>query len=127
MKKFSIKLILPISLFILFSCTQMRTSGKWENNIKDANGASITTSLTINETGDSFTGNMSSVVEGNASDKIKSSLKNIDFSGYSTGTILVITNINNSSDPYFTKSTLALSEEGNKLTLAPGGLVFVKK
>lgn len=127
MKNLIKNIILSSSLFVLASCAvQSGAAGRWENSVKDASGASVTTTLTISEAGDSFTGNMSASVSGN-SDTANSSLKNIDFSGYSSGNILVITNVNKSTDPYFTQSTLTVSEDKTKIVLAPSGLVFTKK
>ncbi len=127
MKNILKKLTLLSSLLLITSCSQITASGKWENIVKDVNGGIVTTYLAINESGDSFTANMSAQVSDNANDKLKASAKNIEFSGYSAGNVLVITQVNNSQDPYFTKSTLTLSEEGNRLTLSPSGLVFIKK
>jgi hypothetical protein len=128
MKKFLKNLIVSASLISLVSCSQPSgATGKWENVVKDASGVIVTTTLTVNETMDNFTGNMSSKVEGNTNEIINSSLKNIDFSGYVSGKILVISEMKNSNDPYFTKSTLTVSEDGNRIVLSPSGLIFVKK
>lgn len=121
-------IIIGFSLFSLISCSQSSgASGKWENVVKDASETTVTTTLTISENMDNFTGNMSANVQGTTNENINSSLKNIDFSGYISGNILVITDMKNSNDPYFTKSTLTISEDKNRITLSPSGLIFVKK
>lgn len=121
-------LLINTVLFSLFSCSQPSgATGKWENVVKDPNGLSVTTTLNISEVADSFTGNMTANVENNKNEILNSGLTNIDFSGYSSGKILVITDVSKSSDPYFTKSTLTVSEDGSRITLSPSGLVFIKK
>lgn len=128
MKNIIKNFIIGFSLFTLISCSQPSgASGKWENVVKDANGTAVTTTLTISESMDNFTGNMSANIQENTSENINPSLKNIDFSGYISGNILVITDMKNSNDPYFIRSTLTLSEDKNKIILAPSGLIFVKK
>ena len=127
MKNLLSKTILGLSFLVITSCSQMTATGRWENNVKDAKGTSVTTTLNIMETGENFTGTMTSTVEGTPDEKINASLKNIDFSGYTAGRILVITQLKDTNDPYFSKSTLTVSEEGDKITLSPSGLIFTKK
>lgn len=128
MKNFFKKLVISSTLLLAVSCSQPSgATGQWENVVKDASGINVTTTLTITEVADTFTGKMEAKVDNNKNEVLNSGLTNIDFSGYSSGKILVITGVSNSNDPYFTKSTLTVSEDGSRITLSPSGLVFLKK
>lgn len=124
--------ILKIITFITFAfsisaCSQNVGSGTWENVLKDTNGSTITTTLQIAENFDNFSGKMITKVDGQESDALKLPSKDLDFSGYVSGKILVIEHVNNTNDPYFKKSTFTVSDDGNSLTLSPSGLIFNKK
>jgi hypothetical protein len=126
------RIILKTILFITFllnlaACTSNVASGNWENSLKDPNGATITTSLTINEISDEFNGSLTTKVDGNTTDSLKLPVKNLDFSGYISGKVLVITQIKPSGDPYFRSSTLTVSDDGKTMILSPGGMIFNKR
>ena len=109
--------------FYLISCSHNVGSGVWENIVKNADGSSVVTTLAINETQNDFTGSMTSVSSGVQT----SSDSKIDFSGYVSSNILVIEQLSKTTDPYFRRSTLTVSEDGKTMVLAPSGLVFNKK
>ena len=102
-------------------------SGRWENVLKDDNGITLTTLLSINESYDEFTGTMTAKAEGKNADSFKIPVKDISFSGYISNKILVITKLDKASSKFFRVSTLTVSEDGKTITLAPSGLVFNKK
>ena len=109
--------------FYLFACSQNVASGVWENTVKNTDGSSVVTTLAINETQDNFTGSMTSLASGTQTN----TNNKIDFSGYKSSNVLVIEQLSNTTDPYFKKSTLTVSEDGKTMVLAPSGLVFNKK
>lgn len=110
---------LTILSTFLISCSQSVGNGQWQNVIKNSDGTSVTTTLAINQVQDEFTGTMTSKDSSNAE-------KEINFSGYISGNILVIEKLSNTTDPYFKKSTLTLSQDEKSLVLSPGGIVFNK-
>lgn len=120
-------LILFAFILSCLSCTANVASGRWENVLKDETGATITTTLVINEIMDEFNGTLTTKVEGKTPDLLKLPVKDLDFSGYISGKILVINQIKKTTDPYFKSSTLTVSDDGSTMILSPGGMVFNKK
>ena len=123
MKKITKLLTSILSAVIITSCSTTNASGKWENVLKDTNGNTVTTTVTISETLESFKGSMETKVNGT----LKVDNTNISFSGYTTNNVLVIEKLDNNSNPYFKSSTFTLSEDGNTMFLSPSNLVFKKK
>ncbi len=120
-------IFLIVLIFSLFACTLNIASGKWENVVKNTNGTIVTTTMTISESFDEFTGSLNTKASGADADKILGSTKDLTFSGYISGKTLVITKLDTSAEGYFRSSTLTISDDGKTLVLAPGGMIFNKK
>lgn len=116
-------LVVTVMSTFLFSCSSPVAMGKWENLIEDTKGNSVKTTLTITETGDSFTAVM---LTENVKGNIEIQNKKLELSGYISEKILVIEDVKPNNEPFLRKSTLSLSGDGKILVLSPSGLTFRK-
>lgn len=116
-------LVVTVMSTFLFSCSSTVAMGKWENLIEDTKGNSVKTTLTITETGDSFTAVM---LTENVKGNIEIQNKKLELSGYISEKILVIEDVKPNNEPFLRKSTLSLSGDGKILVLSPSGLTFRK-
>jgi len=129
MKNIFIKIFtITVIALSIFSCSTISPSGKWEVVQKaDDTSKIVTTTLNINESFDEFSGSMSIKVDGDTSNTLGVDKTSINFSGYITGSILVINKVDDIPDSILKGSTLTLSEDGKYLTLSPKGIIFKKK